>query len=153
MSNKIIYLKYAKTKKELNKMLIVDLENEENLFNVVDFRDSFEETMNLLLGNYKIDENKRNFIKMLHLKEKNKKENYVTEIKNEEEYSNNILKNSNMIFYMILYNAEKEIKEEERKKKEEEERKKKKKEKKKKKKKRKRKKKKKRRRRKNKKQK
>ena len=117
MSNKIIYLKYAKTKKELSEMLIIDLENEENLFNVVDFKDSFEETMNSLLDNYKIDKNKRNFIKMLHLKEKNKKENYVTEIKNEEEYSNNILKNSNMIFYMILYNAEKEIKEEERKKK------------------------------------
>ena len=125
MSNKIIYLKYAKTKKELNKMLIIDLENEENLFDVADFVNSFEETMNSLLANYKIDKNKRNFIKMLHLKEKNKKENYVTEIKNEEEYSNNILKNSNMIFYMILYNAEKEIKEEERKKKEEEERKKK----------------------------
>ena len=125
MSNKIIYLKYAKTKKELNKMLIIDLENEENLFNIVDFKDSFEETMNSLLDNYKIDKNKRNFIKMLHLKEKSKKENYVTEIKNEEEYSNNVLKNSNMIFYMILYNAEKEIKEEERKKKEEEERKKK----------------------------
>ena len=125
MSNKIIYLKYAKTKKELNKMLIIDLENEENLFDVADFVNSFEETMNSLLANYKIDKNKRNFIKMLHLKEKNKKENYVTEIKNEEEYSNNILKNSNIIFYMILYNAEKEIKEEEKKKKEEEERKKK----------------------------
>ena len=98
MSNKFFYLKYAKTKKELSEMLIIDLENEENLFNVVDFRDSFKETMNSLLANYKIDKNKRNFIKMLYLKEKNKKENYVTEIKNEEEYSNNVLKYHITIF-------------------------------------------------------
>ena len=125
MSNKIIYLIYVKTKKELNKMMTIDLENEENLFNVEDFKDTFEETMDSLLKNekYKIAQNKRNFIKLLHLKEKNKKENYFTEIKNEEDFSKNVLQSSEMIFFIILYNAEREIKEEEKKKKEEEERK------------------------------
>ena len=126
MSDKIIYLKYVKTKEKLDEMKKINLDNDEDQFDSEDFLETFEKTMNSLYKKYKINENKRNFIKMLNLKrDSSQNENCFIEIKNEEDYSEKILKNNEFVFHIILYNEEKEIKkrreEEEKKRKEEEE--------------------------------
>ena len=129
MSDKIIYLKYVKTKEKLDEMKNINLDNDDDQFETEDFLETFEKTMNSLLQKYKINENKRNFIKMFDLRrESNQNENYLIKIENEDDFSKKIIKNNEFVFHIILYNEERERKkkeEEERKKKEEEERKKK----------------------------
>ena len=125
MSDKIIYLKYVKTKEQLDKMKNINLDNDDDQFETEDFLETFEKTMNSLLQKYKINENKRNFIKMFDLRrESNQNENYLIKIENEDDFSKKIIKNNEFVFHIILYNEERERKkkeEEERKKKEEEE--------------------------------
>jgi hypothetical protein len=134
MSDKIIYLKYVKEREEFNKLLKADLE-EEN-FECIDFSDTYEETMENLIINNKIENEEKNFIQLFLLKE-NPDENEKFRktpilIQNETDFTKNIIDLTDLTFYFILFNKKNDeilrikIEEEEKKKKEEEEKKKKK---------------------------
>ena len=121
MSDKIIYLKYVKTKEKLEEVKKINIDNDDDQFESEDFLETFEKTMNYLIKKYKINEKKKIFIKMYDLKRApSQNENFFIEIKNEEDYTQKILKNNEFVFHIILYNAEKEIKEKKTKKEEEE---------------------------------
>ena len=92
MSDKIIYLKYVKERKEFNKLLNVDLDDEN--FECIDFSDTYEETMKNLIKECEIKDEEKIYIQLFLLKddptenEKFRKTEIL--IQNENDFKNNL---------------------------------------------------------------
>ena len=65
MSDKIIYLKYVKTKEKLEEVKKINIDNDDDQFESEDFLETFEKTMNYLIKKYKINEKKKFLLKCM----------------------------------------------------------------------------------------